>query len=276
MKMTDGQRQVWAARYERVHSDHASGVMAQWHDRRKAGDPDTIPRELGMHIMSEAHRVAVEQANAAVLSLRTLPPEQGQRGAMLREVLGIAEPIRLAIPADWPEPMDYSLPPPGWMFPEGCNDLVHRLPGETILLADSPRIDREAMKVAYPGWGTLSLVPLAQAWREYMEANDPPGYRVAGVGPEVREGGWRVLMGMDPLHWNPREADARAFAWRCSERPRHVLFAVKVGWVLRPPMKAVQVIGWTDAELDAALAYVQAMSAWQDSEPEAPAFWPSA
>jgi len=274
MTMTEGQRQVWAARFERVQHDHMAGLMEAWARDRRSGDPTRIPREDGERMFREAISVAVQQANSAVLAMSVLPPPPGQEGAMLREMLGIPEPLRLALPEDMPEPMDYSLPPPGWMFPEGCTDVVHHLPVHTAMLADSPRVDRDAMEVTYPGWGALSLVPLAQGWREYMEATDPPGYSVVGMGPALISGdfrdGWSVSVVGQRVASLADQQEARALAWRCLERPHLVNLYIRLGKYLDKSLP--EILGWTDEQYEAALAYIQASSQWEAQRPEPPDF----
>lgn len=269
MTMTEGQKQVWAARFERVQHDHMAGLMEAWARDRRSGDPSRIPREDGERMFREAIGVAVQQANSAVLAMSVLPPPPGQKGAMLREMLGIQEPLRLTLPEGMSEPMDYSLPPPGWMFPEGCTDVVHHLPGETILLADSPRIDREAMEVTYPGWGTFSLVPLAQAWREHMGATDPPGYGVAKVGL-AEDDSWFVSVVGRKVARLADQREGRAIAWRCHERPHLVNLYIRLGKYLDKSLP--EILGWTDEQYEAALAYIQAASQWEAQRPEPPDF----
>ena len=218
----------------------------------------------------EAIGVAVEQANSAVLAMSVLPPPDGPRGEMLREMLGIQEPLRLALLDGMPEPMDYSLAPPGWMFPEGCRDVVHHLPGSTVLLAGSPRIDREAMEVVYPGWGTVDLAPLAQAWREYMEKTNPPGYEVRERLEYEYEHPWKVRLFGQQVYQGAERADMRAFAWRCHERPHLVTLFVKLGKYLDKSLP--EILGWTDEQYTAALAYIQAASLWESKRPVTPDF----
>lgn len=280
--MTDGQKMVWSARFERVQHEHMMGLMAEWHAQRASNDPQAIPRDQQVAMFQESVRNAVEQANGAVLAMRLLPPPEGQAGAYLRELLGIPEPLRLALPEGYPEPMDYTLAPPGWMFPEGCTDVVHLMP-VTSFSMEGPKFQTVSglQVVTYHGERHFQLFQLAQAWREHMEREDPPGFQVIDYSKqhlsppvEVRlrcmpdtkgDRGKGILLGL-----MPSLAEGRAFAWRCSERPQHVIFAIRLGTYLGkgPP----EIIGWADAELAQAMAYIQAMSAWEAARPDMPAF----
>jgi hypothetical protein len=220
----------------------------------------------------EAISVAVQQANSAVLAMSVLPPPPGQEGAMLREMLGIQEPLRLALPEDMPEPMGYSLPPPGMMFPEGRTDVVHGIPGGEVAHLQ-PELNEAASTVRY-GEAVFTLWPLAQAWRRHMEATDPPGYSVVGTGSAMGGGefrdGWSVSVVGQLVARRMEQHEARALAWRCLERPHLVNLYIRLGKYLDRSLP--EILGWTDEQYEAALAYIQASSQWEAQRPEPPDF----
>ncbi len=257
--MTPGEQAVWAARFTQAQADHFQAEMQRRHAEQTSETPAMSPAEQATLVM-EATRIAVEQAHNAVVLLRSFKASDG--ADMLREILGRPPMLPMPAPLEWlPEPFDRTEPPPMMMFPDGRGDVVKHI--------DADGLDVE-------------LTSLAAAWKDHVDHLDPPGFVVAPVDgipfgddatdpeyePRLRrpDGGEMVLRPQVVT-----AAEARAFCWRCHEKPHHVSFWARFGDQTGTSMMAI--LDWTDTQLAEAWAFLQARAEWDSKRPAAPSFW---
>lgn len=263
--MTPGEQAVWAARFTQAQADHFQAEMQRRLTEQTSETPAMTPHEQAALVM-EATNIAVEQAHNAVVLLRSFKASDG--ADMLREILGRPPVLPMPAPLEWlPEPFDRLLPPPGMMFPDE---------GERALYEQSP----QAVVV---GIGANSIaVDLEEAWKKHAEQHDPPGFVVVAVDgipfgddatdheyePRLhRPDGGEMVLGPQVS----TAADARAFCWKCHEKPHHVSFWARFGEQTGTSMAAI--LEWTDTQLSEAWAYLQARAEWESKRPALPSFW---
>lgn len=256
-EMTFGEQAVWAAQFSQAQSEYFNGEMQRRHNEAKEGEWP-LPIEEQQKIFMGAMQAALEQAEHAVVLLRAAKPG-GSGGDMLRQVLGRPERRMLPAPLEFlPEPFDRSLPPPGMMFPDGHTDVV-------------VDIDTNSMPVE-----------LAAAWKNHVEQVNPPCFVIVAVDgipfgddatdheyePRLRKpDGGEMVLGPQVA----TAAEARAFCWRCHDKPHHVSFWARFGEQTGTSMAAI--LEWTEAQLSEAWAYLQTRAEWDSKRPALPAFW---
>jgi len=126
-------------------------------------------------------------------------------------------------------------------------------------------------------------VDLAAAWKNYIEVSNPPGFVIVAVdGIPFGEGAtdheyeprMRSPDGDEKVLWHQvaTVAEARAFLWRCHEKPHHVSFWARFGEQLDLSMSTI--LEWTDAQLSESWDFLQARAEWESKRPAQPDFWP--
>lgn len=257
--MTPGEQAVWAARFTQAQADHFQAELQRRLVEQTDATPAMTQQEQAALVM-EATDIAVEQAHNAVVLLRSFKASDG--ADMLREILGRPPVLPMPAPLEWlPEPFNRAEPPPMMMFADGRSDVVKHV--------DSDGLDVE-------------LTDLAAAWKDHVDHIDPPGFVIVAVDgipfgedatdheyePRLhRPDGGEMVLG-------PQQAtavEARAFCWRCHEKPHHVSFWARFGEQTGTSMAAI--LEWTDAQMSEAWAYLQVRAEWDSKRPALPSFW---
>lgn len=264
--LTPGEVIIFAATYSAALAEHFSeGALRYDRSLTREQAEAGWSQEVGLKLMADASTKAADTAASAVLIMRNHPPPTGAAGAMVRQILGVADDVPMPPPPELlPAPPNRHGPPPGWMMPEVTAgqemDAVHRVPsGPTAEDYVTAANDRK---------------PLAEAWRLHEAETDPPGYdvRLDGPGP-----GWRaaLLAGGDAIVLGiGTQASCRMLCWACADLPEHVGFWLRFGRAVKLELQTV--LAWSLDDLSAAWRYLLAMADWRSREPEPPriADWP--
>lgn len=129
-------------------------------------------------------------------------------------------------------------------------------------------LDLPARVTALPPLPDGFPAPIEVGWAKHKaehDGDDPDDWTDL-FGVEVKVGEENRILGSFA-----KRDEARAFAWRCAEKPHHVAFYWT--YTYDTPQLSV-VLEWSDEQLLAALNYIAERDHWRTREPVRPAFFP--